>query len=360
MLRTSVAPATPSGDGGHCPLPCGRRRGGNAPLTSPWSPLPGGPSYPASLPGPASSSGGAGLSAGLAIAKLVRGCSPPSSSATGRTVSSSPSPAGSTRGPRAKASPWRPARTRTSPSTPTRSRTSARPWTSDDRCGGHVGSARPRVGLPAPTAPAASPHPPVPAGSGNSASSTSSAGSARSRPSFRGHRRCTLRGTPVRRVPLAVRSGQAVVLRGGTSARECCAPRGVGDPCAPHGAWSPAIPPYVRGDVLGTLRGQLDTRASAVGGPSPDTTAVLRLSSARLHRRQLHRREPTRGGDRRPYGGTRSLGLKRGALVLHPRFGLAYVGGTMDSRISLHDLVTGTHLTQRARPADCTIPAHNA
>jgi hypothetical protein len=68
MLRTSVAPATPSGDGGHCPLPCGRRRGGNAPLTSPWSPLPGGPSYPASLPGPASSSGGAGLSAGLAIA----------------------------------------------------------------------------------------------------------------------------------------------------------------------------------------------------------------------------------------------------------------------------------------------------
>ncbi len=99
--------------------------------------------------------------------------------------------------------------------------------------------------------------------------------------------------------------------------------------------------------------------ASAVGGPSPDVAAVLRLSPVRLHRRQLHRREPARGGVRRPYGGTRSPGFKRGALVLHPRFGLAYVGGATDGRTSLHDLAAGSRLTQRARPAECIALARN-
>jgi hypothetical protein len=47
------------------------------------------------------------------------------------------------------------------------------------------------------------------------------------------------------------------------------------------------------------------------------------------------------------------MGIKRGTLVRHPRWGLAYVGGTMEGRISLHDPHTGKRLTQRARVDDC-------
>jgi hypothetical protein len=68
---------------------------------------------------------------------------------------------------------------------------------------------------------------------------------------------------------------------------------------------------------------------------------------------RLHRLEPERGGKRKPYGGTLSLGIKRGTLVKHPKWGLAYVGGTMDGRISLHDPHTGKRLTQTAKVADC-------
>jgi hypothetical protein len=46
-----------------------------------------------------------------------------------------------------------------------------------------------------------------------------------------------------------------------------------------------------------------------------------------FHRRQLHRLQPERGGIRKPYGGTRLLGFKRGTLVRHLRYGLCTVGG---------------------------------
>ena len=47
------------------------------------------------------------------------------------------------------------------------------------------------------------------------------------------------------------------------------------------------------------------------------------------------------------------MGIKRGTLVEHPRYGKAYVGGTMHSRISLHDPDTGKRLTQSAKVAAC-------
>ncbi len=102
--------------------------------------------------------------------------------------------------------------------------------------------------------------------------------------------------------------------------------------------------------------------ASAVGGTVPDNMAVLRLSPLRLHRRQLHRIHPARGSVRWLYGGTRSLGLKRGALVRCPRFGLAYVGGAYPkySHVSLHDVATGRRVTQHADPGECVVLAWNA
>src|SRR6266567_1445623 len=65
--------------------------------------------------------------------------------------------------------------------------------------------------------------------------------------------------------------------------------------------------------------------------------------------------EPEKGGKRKPYGGTLSLGIKRGTLVKHPTWGKAYVGGTMDGKLSLHDPETGKRLTQSANVADCRL-----
>ena len=93
---------------------------------------------------------------------------------------------------------------------------------------------------------------------------------------------------------------------------------------------------------------------SAVGGrKTPDTTRLVCIASLNWHHRQLHRFEPGKGGTRKPYGGTVSLGIKRGMLVKHPRWGKAYVGGTMDGKLSLHDPQTGKRLTQAAKVTAC-------
>ncbi len=93
-----------------------------------------------------------------------------------------------------------------------------------------------------------------------------------------------------------------------------------------------------------------------VGGDNrPDNTRLLLLTPFQWHHRQLHRFQPEQGGIRKPYGGTLSLGIKRGTLVKHPRYGLAYVGGTKQGRLSLHDPRTGKRLTQAAKAADCTL-----
>ena len=95
---------------------------------------------------------------------------------------------------------------------------------------------------------------------------------------------------------------------------------------------------------------------AAVGGPAhPTSRQMLYLVPLRFHRRQLHRFQAEKGGLRKPYGGTLSLGLKRGAWVRHPRWGLAYVGGTTNGRISLHDMQTGKRLTQNAHVSDCRV-----
>ena len=44
---------------------------------------------------------------------------------------------------------------------------------------------------------------------------------------------------------------------------------------------------------------------------------------------------------------------KRGSLVKHPQWGLAYVGGYSGGRISLHSLKTGKRITKSAKPGEC-------
>ncbi len=98
-----------------------------------------------------------------------------------------------------------------------------------------------------------------------------------------------------------------------------------------------------------------------VNGPlQPDNTALLLVTPLRFHRRQLHALQPAKGGVRREYGGTRSLGLKRGSLVKHPKYGVCSVGGTSKGRISVHCLETGKRLCQNAKPSECTFLSFNS
>ena len=97
--------------------------------------------------------------------------------------------------------------------------------------------------------------------------------------------------------------------------------------------------------------------ASVSGATNPTRTRLWYVVPAILHRRQLHRLQASTGGERKPYGGTRSLGLKRGTLVKHPKYGRCTVGGFDRRRqtISLHDYRTNKRLTQGARSKDCQV-----
>lgn len=93
---------------------------------------------------------------------------------------------------------------------------------------------------------------------------------------------------------------------------------------------------------------------AVVGGQAtPEQIRLLCLTPLQWHRRQLHRLQPEAGGKRKLYGGTRSLGFTRGTLVRHPKYGLAYVGGASEGRLSLHGVRDGKRLCQNAKEAVC-------
>ena len=97
-----------------------------------------------------------------------------------------------------------------------------------------------------------------------------------------------------------------------------------------------------------------------VGGHiTPDNVGMLCISPIRLHRRQLHVLRPTAGGIRKLYGSTRSLGFKRGSLVVHPKWGVVYVGGTRRDRVSLHSLNDGQRCCVNAKPIDVRFRTYN-
>src|SRR5215469_7669169 len=93
------------------------------------------------------------------------------------------------------------------------------------------------------------------------------------------------------------------------------------------------------------------------GAEHPTCTQLWYVVPATLHRRQLHRLQASQGGIRKPYGGTRSLGLKRGTLVTHATYGRCVVGGLDRHKqtISLHKYRTNKRLTQGARVKECRV-----
>ncbi len=97
--------------------------------------------------------------------------------------------------------------------------------------------------------------------------------------------------------------------------------------------------------------------ASISGAEQPTCQRLWYVVPAVLHRRQLHRLQAAKGGERKPYGSTHSLGLKRGTVVQHARYGRCTVGG-FDRRkqtISLHAYRTNKRLTQGAQVEQCRV-----
>ena len=90
-----------------------------------------------------------------------------------------------------------------------------------------------------------------------------------------------------------------------------------------------------------------------------DNKSIIRLISLRFHRRQLHYFQTAKNGIRKKYGGTLSLGIKRGSLIKHPKYGICYVGGSSKERISLHNLVTNNRIYQKAKKIDIKILRYN-
>lgn len=91
----------------------------------------------------------------------------------------------------------------------------------------------------------------------------------------------------------------------------------------------------------------------------PDNTRILCLKPLNFYRRQLHVLQPAKGNIRKLYGGTVSLGYKRGSLVKHPNYGISYVGGNSNGRLSLHCLKTVKRLCQNAMPEDTEFLTYN-
>lgn len=80
-----------------------------------------------------------------------------------------------------------------------------------------------------------------------------------------------------------------------------------------------------------------------------DLKLVVELIHHKFTRRQLHRFNYSKGGVRRRYGGTMSLGIQKGTLCYY-KGQLGYIGGSTDNgRFSVHSSVTGKRITQTAK-----------
>jgi len=92
-------------------------------------------------------------------------------------------------------------------------------------------------------------------------------------------------------------------------------------------------------------------------GPINEFKGFYRFDFMQWHRRQLHMTQFLKGGKRSPYGSTVSLGIPRGTLVRHIKYGLCYIGGTSKGRVSLHNIKDGKRFYQKAKKEDCTLLA---
>jgi hypothetical protein len=90
-----------------------------------------------------------------------------------------------------------------------------------------------------------------------------------------------------------------------------------------------------------------------------DNKSIVKLIPLRFYRRQLHVFQYINDCYRKKFGGTISLSLKKGSLIIHKKYGLCYIGGKSKVGISLHNLKTGNRLCQNAKKKDLKILRYN-
>lgn len=96
------------------------------------------------------------------------------------------------------------------------------------------------------------------------------------------------------------------------------------------------------------------------GRLTPDLTSIVELIHHKLTRRQLHRFNPSKGGERSRYGGTISFGIKKGTLCTWKDKGKFLIGGNDGKNLlSLHVSSTGVRATQTAKPQDIRLIAYS-
>ncbi len=89
-----------------------------------------------------------------------------------------------------------------------------------------------------------------------------------------------------------------------------------------------------------------------VGGEGVvDNTDIFCISPIPIRRRELHRQNPQKGGERPRYGGTTCDGFVKNTLVKHVKHGLSRISGFGKTGISLYSL-EGKRLCQNAKTQD--------
>jgi len=96
------------------------------------------------------------------------------------------------------------------------------------------------------------------------------------------------------------------------------------------------------------------------GHTEVDNKQILFLKPLFFQRRRLHKINILKGGYKKRQGGTVSLGFKKGSLVSHQKYPLAYVGGNSNNCISLHSLDDGKLLSRWIKPQDCKFLTYNS
>lgn len=91
------------------------------------------------------------------------------------------------------------------------------------------------------------------------------------------------------------------------------------------------------------------------GNKIPENTRFTYLEPLVFSRRQLHVLAPAKRNIRKNYGSTMSLGIKRGTLVKHSKFGYCLVGGSSKGKLSLHAIDNYIRLTQSICKKDIKI-----
>lgn len=116
------------------------------------------------------------------------------------------------------------------------------------------------------------------------------------------------------------------------------------------------------GTKVGTLEVNWVLANWYVGGHiKSDNIEILHVRPLRFHRRQLFKFKPKKGGKFIKYGGTLSLGIKRGSLINHKKYGITYVGGSwVKDRISIHRLRDGCRVSEHAKLTDCKILCYSS